>query len=52
MLIYKNYMKYFEHLLLDYKNIAIFMSNKWKIKGKRKRTSRKAGLYGNYVMDS
>lgn len=51
MLSCKNYIKYFEHLLIGYKNIAIFMSKKWKIKGKRKRTLRKAGLYGNYVMD-
>lgn len=50
MLIYKNYIKYFEHLLTDYKTIAIFMSKQWKIKGKRKRTLRKAGLYGNYVI--
>lgn len=52
LFIYTNYVNYFEHLLTDYKNAAIFMPNTWKIKDKRKRTLRNAGLYGNSIIGS
>lgn len=52
MLIYKNSIKYFEHLLTDYKNVAIFLSNKWKIKREKEENLRNTSLCGNYGINS
>ena len=42
--------KYFKHLLLDYKTVVIFISNKWKMRGKRTRTLRSTGWHSNLII--